>query len=376
MIKVSPVKTKGELESFLRFPWKIYNDDPCWVPPYLSQLRKRLDVHQNPFFKYADRELFTACKNGSPVGTIAAIFNQQHVKQFGDYTGFFGFFETTPERDVARALIDAAAGWLRQNGVVRMRGPINGAPTDEVGVLISGHNRRPAMWEGHTPPYYQDLLEGLGFEKYDDAFAYEITYQPHGYNLDTLPAKLRHAAMRSHASPDLVIRPTDKEHWNQDIIHAHYLYNTAFRTIPFHIDMSIDKFQQLIKSVKPLMDMDLTMIAFVDNRPAGFAVVLPDINEALYHFNGEVKRWQIPKLYWYMKRIRTACFKLLGVLPEYRGRGIEALLVVEIVKRLVKKRYDRLEVSLASEKNIAMNRIIRRMGANMYRQYRIYEREL
>jgi GNAT superfamily N-acetyltransferase len=376
MIRVTTVKTKGELESFLRFPWKIYHDDPCWVPPYLSQLRKRLDIHQNPFFKYADRELFAAWKNGLLVGTIAAFLNHQHVKQFGDHTGFFGFFETIPEDDVAGELIDAASDWLRPYGIERIRGPINGAPTDEVGVLIDGHDRRPAMWEGHTPPYYQDLLEGLGFEKYDDVFAYEIPLPKLGDGQEALPAKLRRAAQRSLASPDLVIRPTNKEHWNQDITHAHYLYNKAFSTIPFHVDMSIDKFYQMVDSVKPLVDMDLTMIALVDNQPAGFAIVLPDINEALYHFNGEIKRWQIPKLFWYMKHVRTACFKVLGVLPEYRGRGIEALLILEIVNNLIRKRYNRLEVSLASEKNVESNRIIRRMGANMYRQYRIYEREI
>jgi ribosomal protein S18 acetylase RimI-like enzyme len=232
------------------------------------------------------------------------------------------------------------------------------------------------MWEGHTPPYYQDLLEGLGFEKYDDVFAYEIPLPKLGDGQEALPAKLRRAAQRSLASPDLVIRPTNKEHWNQDITHAHYLYNKSFSTIPFHVDMSIDKFYQMVDSVKPLVDMDLTMIALVDNQPAGFAIVLPDINEALYHFNGEIKRWQIPKLFWYMKHVRTACFKVLGVLPEYRGRGIEALLILEIVKSLIRKRYNRLEVSLASEKNVESNRIIRRMGANIYRQYRIYEKEV
>jgi GNAT superfamily N-acetyltransferase len=376
VVHVEPVDTPQQMESFLRFPWQIYRDDPYWVPPYLSQIRKRLDIRQNPFFKNADRQLFCAYWNGKLVGTIAGIVNHQHNHQLQEHTGFFGFFETINDRHVASALINAVVGWLTPQNIHCLRGPVNGAPTDEVGVLICGHESWPALWEGHTPRYYQMLLEDQGFEKYDDAFAYEITYQDLGNTLNGLPPKLRRIAQNGSAHPLLEIRSTNNKNWNQDILDAHYVYNTAFRTIQGHIDMSLEKFQQMVNASKGLMDLDLTLIAKVGNVPVGFAVALPDINEALRHFDGEVSKWEIPRFYWHKWHIRTACFKLLGVLPEYRGRGIEAQIMYEMAQRIVSKKYDRVEMSLASEKNIPMNRIIRRMGGRLYRAYRIYQRTI
>jgi GNAT superfamily N-acetyltransferase len=376
MIQIESVDTPRQLEHFLRFPWQVYRHDPYWVPPYLSQLRKRLDIQRNPFFSYADRQLFCACQGGKLVGTIAAILNHQHNRQLRERTGFFGFFEAVNDPQVACALTEAAAAWLASRGADCLRGPVNGAPTDEVGVLIYGHDSRPAMWEGHTPPYYQGLLEAQGFEKFDDVFAYEITYQELGNTLNGLPQKLLRVATNGHADPQLTVRPTDKRNWSRDILDVHHLYNTAFRSIPGHTDMGLEKFQQMVNSSKALMDLDLAMIAKVGDTPVGFAITLPDINEVLCHFDGQVSRWEMIKFYWYKCRIRTACFKLLGVLPEYRGRGIEARLMYEMAQRVVKKKYTRMEISLASEKNTAMNRIIRRMGGRVYRTYRIYERSI
>ncbi len=257
-----------------------------------------------------------------------------------------------------------------------IRGPVNGAPTDEIGVLIAGHNSRPAMWEGHNPAYYRSLLESQGFEKYDDVFAYEIDYQQFGCSLDGLPEKLVRVANKSQAHPQLVIRRIDKQDWSQELAYVQSIYNVAFRTIAGHTDISLDKFMEASNAIKPLMDMDFALIAWLDEVPVGFALALPDINEPMSHFNGEINRWQAVMFYYYLKRTRTVCFKLLGVLPEYRGCGIEASLIYEIAKRAVKKKYNRMEISLASEKNTAMNRIIQRMGGRIYRQYRIYERRI
>jgi GNAT superfamily N-acetyltransferase len=376
MLEVKRVENGQDLERFLRFPWQIYRQDPYWVPPYLSQQRKRLDPARNPFFQHASQQLFLAGQNGRTAGTIAAIINHQNNQQLGERTGFFGFFESVDHAETAAALVEAAAGWLREQGMERIRGPVNGALTDEVGVLISGHQTRPAMWEGHTPAYYQSLLEDLGFQKFDDVLAYELTYRQLEYNLKNLPARFLRVAQIARSKEDLNIRSTDRRRWDEDVLIVHQLYNTAFRTIEGHNDMSLEKFKSLAASVKPFLDMDLVQIAEVDGTPAGFAVALLDINEALRHFNGEISYWGALKFRWHLKRIRTVCFKLLGVLPEYRGRGIEAALMMETGKQIVKKRYDRLEASLASEKNRVVNRLIQRMGGRVYRRYRIYERAL
>jgi hypothetical protein len=376
MIQVRPVVSQADCQQFIRFPWQIYKDDPYWVPPLISQLEKRLDVHRNPFFDYAQQELFLACRQGEVVGTVAAIINHQLNQQLREQTGFFGFFEVIDDPAVAEALMSAAAGWLKQQGMKLIRGPVNGSPTDEVGLLLVGFERRPAMWEGHTPPYYRRLIETLGFHKYDDVFAYELTYDQLGGNLSNLSPKLWRVAQKAQERTNAHIRRLNLRQWDMEIAQAHYIYNTAFRSIAGHTDMSLAKFKTLADSIRPFLDPDLVLIAEVAGQAVGFAVALPDINEIMHHFNGHVSAWKLLKLHLYLRRIRTACFKLMGILPEYRTWGLEALMIVEIAKQLVKKKYQRVEMSLASEKNEAINRLVQRLGGQVYRQYRIYERSL
>jgi GNAT superfamily N-acetyltransferase len=257
-----------------------------------------------------------------------------------------------------------------------LRGPINGAPTDEVGVLLDGFARRPALWEGHTPPYYARLLSELGFHKHDDVFAYELTYAQLGRDLRRLRPRLWQAADKLRTRSRVQLRPLRLERWDADIAAAHAIYNTAFRTIDGHTDMSLEKFQALARSARPFLDPGLALLAEIEQRPVGFAIALPDVNEALWHLNGTLSPWQLLKFQWYRRRIGTVCFKLLGVLPEYRGRGLEALLILEMAQRCIARGYERCEMSLVSERNQPVNRTIRRMGGQLYRRYRIYERAL
>ena len=376
MITIQPVSTPTDLETFIRFPWRIYQDDLYWVPPLLSRQRKRLDPDRNPFYQYAEQRAFLAYRENTVVGTVAAIINHQHNQQLDQRIGYFGFFETINDVEIAYQLLSAACDWLAQRGMAHVRGPVNGAPTDEVGVLLSGFDTHPVMWVGHNPPYYRTLIEGFGFHKYDDVFAYEITDDMFASQPNRFPPKLLRVAELAQARTKATLREINLNRWDAEIEWAHHIYNTAFRTIEGHTDMGLDKFRNLAEEVRPLLDPKLALVAEVDGTPVGFALALPDANEALRHFDGRISRWGKIKLWWRLKRARTACFKLLGVLPEYRGRGLEALLIRGVGKALRRGGYERVDMSLASEKNEAINRVIQRMGGRIYRRYRIYEMDL
>lgn len=373
-IRIQPVVTENHLQEFIRLPWRIYAGDPNWVPPLISQMQKRLDVKRNPFFKHARRELFLAYRGQTVVGSVAAIDNEWHNEQLGERIGFFGFFESIDDVQVSELLLDAAAGWLRERGLKLMRGPFNGAPTDEAGVLISGRRRRPVMWTGHTPPYYQRLFEMLGFRKYDDLFAYEATHEQLKGFLDNLPPKLWNVAQRGLERNNAVLRQMDTNRWDEEVATAHALYNVAFRSIEGHIDMSQEKFMEMADAFRYLLDPRLALVVEVDGKAVGFAVALKDINEVLRRYNGRVYGLGKITFSWRLKRVQTVSVKLLGVLPEFRTRGLESVLMLELLRQVVENKYELVDMSLASEKNDSINRILQRMGADIYRRYRIYER--
>jgi len=221
------------------------------------------------------------------------------------------------------------------------------------------------------------LIESLDFRKYDDYFAYEIWFKDLDWDLRNAPAKIWRVAEKVRGKTGVTIRKIDMTQWDSEVAKVHYLYNVAFRTIPGHIDMSLEKFSSMAASLRPFLDPNLIVIAEVDGEPVGFAVALMDVNEALWYFRrGKFYPWDLIRLKWRMGRIRTACGKMVGVLPEYRARGLEVLLGLEVVQHCLEEGYERIELSLLQEKNTMINRIIQRVGAQVYLVYRVYEKPI
>lgn len=372
MIDVQPVISAVDLDAFVRFPHQLYRHDPYWIVPLHSEIRRRLDPARNPFWQHAERALFVARRDGEIVGTIAAIVNHGYNRQHHQRVGTFGFWETIDDAAVTRALIDRAIAWLRPHGVEWLRGPYNGAPTDEAGVLIAGFDRPPALWQGHAPPYYAALLESLGFCAYDDLLAYEIA----AATLDRRAESLRRLARRLDDRAAVRVRSLREGDWQRDLATVHAIYNTAFRSIHEHADMRFETFAAQANGLRRVLDPDLALIVEVGDQPAGFAVALPELNQALRVLHGEPNPWRLARFEWRRRRIRTLCVKLLGVLPEIRGRGVEARLILELLERGVAKGYTHGEMSLVSARNQPMNRLLDRFGARVYRRYRVYERPI
>lgn len=253
-----------------------------------------------------------------------------------------------------------------------MRGPVNGTPNEASGVLVEGHDSSPSIWHGHTPPYYATLLEALGFEVYDEQLAYLID----DVDLARLPEEIRRVAERARNRPGVSVRRLDESTFDRDVAIAHRLYVDSHATIPGHRGMDVEVFERVAASLRRVLEPDLALIVEVDGEPVGFAVTVPDLNEALRRTSGRLHAWDLAKLAWYRRRIRTASCKLIGVLPGHRRRGLEALLVLATAEGLVANGYRRVEISLVSGHNPVMHRTVRRLPARPYRRYRIYETEL
>ena len=172
--KIVPVVTEKEMADFLRLPWRIYQENPNWVPPVLPLQKQFLDPRTGPFFEFGEAQYFLAYLEGQPAGRISAHINRLHNQYHDPDDGFFGFFECVPDVGVASALFYAAADWLRQRGKERLIGPLNFCIYDEMGLLVDGFDTMPAIFQTYNPPYYLDLLTELGFSKVLDYYALKI----------------------------------------------------------------------------------------------------------------------------------------------------------------------------------------------------------
>ena len=369
-IDIRPVHTAKERGTFLTFPWHIYRDDPLWVPPLLRERAKAIDPERGAFFKRGEAEFFIARRDGVPVGTICAAEDKFANEQRQKRECVFGFFEYVEDYDVASALVKHAMQWAEQRDLNALFGPFNLDYEDSYGVLIEGRDRPPALLCGHTPPYYQDFMERFGFQPArGDNLAYAVDVGE-----DTPPRRrLRRLADKARKRGGVTIRGADLDHLEDEIDSIHHLLNTALAHLPDHIGWHRDALEALLKPFLDIADPDLILFAEIDGETVGWFPGLPNLNEAFRYANGLRYPWDYAKLWWHMRR-QPECLavKSILVLPEYWGTNVSVLLFDELVRRATEKGYNWLDMSLTSEDNPNTPILAERMGAKIYKRYRVY----
>ncbi len=375
-ITVQPVLNPRQRQEFVRFPWQIYRGDRFWVPPLINEKLEKLDPQRNPFWRTAEQALWMAYVDGKPAGTIAGIIDHHSIETTHQAVAQFGFFECINDGRVASQLLDKAADWARQKGMAALRGPFNPSPSDEVGILVEGFETRPSILEAHTPSYYPALIEAAGFHKFVDNLARLVTRAPSDTLEGLLPEKLRRVAERAGLRPDLVIRPIRMDEWDSEIRTACRIYNASLACLPDYTPITEAEFARFAESFRPLIDPRLALLAEVNCEPIGFALALPDVNEALQHVNGKLDLPGMVKLWWNSRKLTRVSFKILMVLPEYQGRGVEAVLVERIAHAIWGLGFKEIDMSLTGEENVKSTRLQENLGFKVYRRYRVYEKNL
>ena len=370
LIEIRPVRTKGERERFIRFPAKIYRGDPNWVPPLLIERREILDPRKNPFFEHAEVGLFMAHgAGGEELGRIAAIVNDNHVREHREKAGFFGMFECVDDPGAARLLFDAAADFLRSRGMAVMRGPENLCVNDDIGLLTEGFDSPPAIMMPYNPPYYRTLVEGCGFTPSMKLFAYR------GEDRDgRIPERLARGVELVRRRYQHTVRPIDMKRFDEEVRRIHRVYSSAWEENWGAVPMTDREFAHLASSLKMVIDPDLCLMAEVGGELVGFSVSLPDVNQALIHLRGRLLPFGFLKLLWYRRKINAFRIITMGVVKEHRGKGIDLLFYHETVRCALAKGYRHAEMSWILENNLAMNLVLRNAGAEVAKTYQLYDR--
>jgi GNAT superfamily N-acetyltransferase len=378
--RIVPVTTEEQRRAFARFPWRLYRSDPYWVPPIFTDRLTLLDPAKHPFHEHAEVQLFLALRGEEIVGTISAHINRLHNEVHEDKVGFFGFFEVIDDDAVAGALFDAAAAWLRERGMEAIRGPENFSQNEECGLLVDGFDLPPVIMMTYNPRYYQGLLERAGFEKAQDLYAWDILTNIFDYDVQKLPAKFIRVADEARQRENLVVRKMDMKRFDSEVEIAKHVYNLAWEKNWGFVPMTEHEFDHLAKDLKMIIDPDLVFLAEIDGKPVGISLGIPDVNQALLKVRAQPNTWSLPltlvKFLWHRRAINVLRLMIMGVVPEYRALGIDALFYVETARSAFRKGYQRCEMSWILESNDMMNRIIERLGGTIYKTYRIYEKPL
>ena len=377
-LSIQPVVTQRDLKRFVTFPWRIYRDDPNWVPPLIAGQMDKLTPGRNPFWEHAERALWLATEGGQPVGTIAAIVDHASNRALGQAIGSFGFFECVNDPAAARLLLDTAANWLAARGMTVMCGPYNPGGNDEPGLLVEGHDTRPALMEGHTPPYYMRSGRGSRLPQAVGHGGLAVGFPTAG------AARRRRHPAETAANGPMGRKPFAGPACARSIFPAGRPKSPSpvrstmrrWRICPTACRSRKRNSSIMSASFKPLVDPALAFFAEVNGEPVAFALTLPDLNEALQHVNGRLWPFGALKLWWHSRHLRRATFKILMIRPEFRGRGLESLLTTETARAIFARGFREVDMSLTGEDNENMQRMMAGLGMQVYRRYRVYERTI
>jgi GNAT superfamily N-acetyltransferase len=369
-LDVRPVTTKRDLTTFIKLPWRLYRNEPNWVPPLVSERRQFLDRRKNPWFEHGEAEYFLAWRDGRPVGRITAQVDRILNEFQGNDWGLFGFFECEEDPEAARALLDAAAAWLRARGRDRMVGPMDFTMNDECGVLVEGFERTPIILTNWTHPYYPALLEGAGMAKAMDTLMWELRIQ----GRDSVHPAIWRMAEQVESKHGITVRPMRKKDMQAEIDRFLEVYNAAWERNWGFSPLTEKEVRHYAKTLKPLLDEHWAFIAEKDGETVGAALSLPDYNQVLKKMNGRLLPFGWAKFLWNRRKIDRVRVFALGVKREWQHTGVAA--------RFYELHFDSAEVTPQTygemgwilESNKSMNRAMEGMGGRVVRRYRLYER--
>jgi GNAT superfamily N-acetyltransferase len=374
-LRVRAARTRRDLKRFIDFPYRLHARDPVWVPPLRRDVELLLSRSRNPFFEHAEAEYLLAEREGTVVGRIAAISNRLHNETHGDGVGFFGFFECVNDQAVADALLDAAAAWCRERNHDVLRGPASFSVNDECGLLVDGFESPPTLMMPHNPRYYIGLLERAGLSKAKDLWVYQGGSEEHYV---PVPERLARGTELIRQRQGITLRALDLKNFEHEVERIKELYNAAWEKNWGFVPMTEHEIDHLAEQFKPVVIPEMVPMAEKDGKLIGFGIALPDLNVVFRRHRSGRLFPMILDLLWSlkMKRIRRARILLLGVHPEYRGKGIDAMLYHWIWTKSGERRIYWGEAGWILEDNPAMNASLEKMTFRVYKTYRLYDRAI
>ena len=374
MTRVLPVTSKKDLDRFVDFPHDLYKDDVNYVPEIFIGQRDLLTPGKHPFYEHSKAQLFLAFDGDKITGRIAAINNRNHNEFIGAKDGFFGFFDCIDDQETANLLFESAISWLKSEGLNKIQGPANPSTNDVCGLLVEGFDMPPVAMMPYNAPYYLRLIENIGLKKKTDLLAYKVMHESVNDKslrmLDTLQNRL----LERHS---IVIRKVNLKDFKNEVVKIREIYNIAWAENLGFVPTTEAEFEYLAKDLKMILNPDYCLLAEKDNKIVGFILAIPDINQILIKIKkGRLLPTGIFKLLFLKKNIDMLRILTLGVVDGYRKMGIEACLYGGIIKNSKGTKIKGGECSWMLEDNHMMNRALDQMNGELYKRYRLFEKEI
>lgn len=368
-LQIVAVNAPREWRQLIQFPWKLYRDDPNWVPPLRRNQEELLGYRSHPFYERNEIQNFLALRDGEAVGRVAAIVDRGHAEKYEDNVGFFGFFDCIDDQAVADALFARVREWLEERGFSIVRGPVNPSMNYECGLLIDGFDSPPTFMMTYNPPYYGKLLENVGFGKAQDLYE----FYGHKDMLEQLDSKLDFIFEECKRRFKLEMRQMSRWNFSRDVNTFLQIYNKSMVGNWGFVPMSEAEVVHMSKSLKHLIVPQMTSVAEVDGKPVGAVFGLLDYNPRIKAIDGKLFPFGFLRLLWNRKGLKKVRLVATNVLPEYQRWGVGLVLLGQMVPGALAHGVEHAEFSWVLESNHLSYKSLKRGGAILTKTFRIYD---
>lgn len=366
------VNNKKTAEEFLAVPNLIYRNDPNYIPHLKQDIEKIFDPKRNKLYKLGGKSIrwILIDPKGQCIGRVAAFINPKTVKSGMHPVGGMGFFECIDDKNAAFLLMDACRNWLIGEGMKGMDGPINFGERDQFwGLLTENFTSAPIYGMNYNPKYYMKFFEEYGFRNYFNQLVYWRDLK--------VPAQeifVKKAGM-VESNPEFSVRGMKGE--SADAIAGYFLevYNSAWGGHEGFKEMRPEQAKAIIKSMKAIMDRDILIFAFMGNKPIGFYLSIPELNEFFKHVNGNLNTWGKIKFLYHLKftKRHTMLGIVFGVSRDYQGKGVEGALIKYCGDVVVPMgRYKDTILTWIGDFNPRMLKVIENLGTELHRTLTTY----
>jgi len=380
-LTIRPVITKGDRKTFIDLPFRLYADDPNWVPPLKGEALGLITPEKNGWFSHAKAQLFLAEEDGRVVGRISAHIDTLALTMpaeqgFGPGVGQWGLMEAARE-DIFQTLLATAEGWLRDQGMTRALGPISMSIWEEPGLLIEGHDHPPTIMMGHAKRDYRGWIEAAGYLPVKQLMTYELDIT------QEFPPIVKRIIKSGEKNPRIVVRQVDKTKFEEEAAIILHILNDAWRDNWGFVPLTPPEIADVGVKLKPIVFNDLIRIAELDGKPVAFMITLPDLNEAIAPLNGSLLPFGWAKLLLWLRKpkVRTMRVPLMGVLKELQSSRMAsqlAFMMIEYIREASVRRYgaSRGEIGWILDDNQGMRSIAETIDSRVNKVYQVYERTL
>jgi len=367
-LQIHPVSTKKDLAAFLELPYRLYKNDPLWVPPLRDEQRGQFDPQRNPLLDHCEWQLFLLEEKGKYIGRIAAFIDNLAVDFWKERIGLFGYYECIPDSSAAHLLLEAAHTWLQARKCTLMRGPWSFV-SQEWGSVVEGFAPSPVVMSPYNPPYYNDHYAAFGLEKVKDLLCWYIS-AAEGYKIPERIIRLTDAVQKRYK---VHIRQLDMKRYEEEVKVIIELSNASIIDNWGYSPVTSAEVQAMARDMKPIIQPKGVLFAEdADGKPIGFAITLPDVNTLLKGLNGHLFPFGFFKLLTGIPKLRRYRMFALGVIPEYQGKAVDSL-IYRAMNEALYAPDTWMEINYVLEDNWPMVNAIKKLGCVPLRRYRVYE---